>query len=131
MAVATRPFGNTTVPFGDAYRLREVAGSKGIRVEEAVYHLGCVLAYKIVGRVAVVAHCDISVAGLHPAVVLLIHNVAVLAGKRVIGKVRCATGVDKGKGAYSNCNSYQYPNDDRYRRIRMHVRATIRAKLHF
>ncbi len=87
VTVAACPFGNTAVPFGDAYRLREVAGGKGIGVEEIVYHLGCVLAYKIVRRVAVVAHRYVSVARLDPPVVLLIHNVAVLAGERVISKV--------------------------------------------
>lgn len=102
VTVAARPFGNATVPFRDAYRLREIPGGKGIRVEESVYHLGRVLPYKIVGRMAVVAHRYVSVARLDPAVVLLIHNVAVLAGERIIGKIRCAACVDKCESAYAD-----------------------------
>ena len=66
-----------------------------VRVPEAVAWPSSRTWRQRVGHVTVVAHGDRAMAALDPAVVLLVHDVAVRAGPRVVGHVGPASRVHK------------------------------------
>src|SRR6185295_4617171 len=92
---------------GGPDRLREAAVGEVIRVHDAVPGLGPVLADQVVRHVAVVADGHRVVASLQPAVVLLVHDMAVRAGPGVVGEVRPAFRVPERVGPES-----QYQPDE-------------------
>ena len=67
--------------------LRKRAGREVVRVPEPVARLGGVLAQEIVWNVAVVAHRHRSMTALDPAVILLVHHMAVRACARGVAHI--------------------------------------------
>ena len=84
VTAATGLLGDLAVPFADLYRFVKAAEGKIIRMPESVGGFGCVFSEEIVGRVTVVAGRGRVMTRFEPAVVLLIHDVAVGAGRRVV-----------------------------------------------
>lgn len=71
-------------------RFVEFTGGECERVEKAVVALGDPLSHKIVGEVAVVAGCNISMTRLRPSVVVRLHDVAVGASRWIVAEI-CGT----------------------------------------
>ena len=69
-----------------------------VRVPEPVARFSCILRNKPRRRMAIVADRNCSMARLHPAAKLVLHDVAVHTCLRVVGHVRIATSVDKRVG---------------------------------
>src|SRR6185503_10403311 len=90
---------DTAVLVGHHDGLMEVLQRECRGVAEAVFALGEILADKAVRQVAVDAGGDAVVAGLLPAVVLRLHDVAVDAHLRIVAHVREAFGIQKGEAA--------------------------------
>src|SRR5262245_38647241 len=97
---------------GDLDRLLEVLQCEGRRVPEAVLGLGHPLAEARVGQVALHARRRVPVAALEPAVVLLVHHVAVHAGLRVGGEIGKALGVDEREGPDAGRDPEQAGEED-------------------
>ncbi len=87
MAEAARFFGHLAVSLGYLDRLVERVGSEIIRMPKTVGGLCVVFADEIMRRVAIVAGRDRMMARLLPAVVLLIHYVAVGTRRWIIAQV--------------------------------------------
>src|SRR5215475_6672093 len=87
--------GDRQVALADPYWLVKCLGGEIERMPEAIRSLRRVLAEEIRGRVVVVAGGDGPVRRLQPAVVLLVHDMAVGARGRVIRQVRRALRVNK------------------------------------
>ena len=77
-------------------RLMEIAGCEGVRMPEAVIGLRPVFAKEVVRRVAIVAGRHRTVTGLHPGIIIILHDVAVSARFRVVREIRPAAGVNEG-----------------------------------
>ncbi len=99
VAIPARPFRHLPVPLGDLNRLVKIPGREGVRMEVAVHCLGHVFHREVVGGVAVVTRGDLPVAGLQPAVILLVHHVAVGARLRVVREIRTPARVDESEGS--------------------------------
>src|SRR5688572_17122944 len=74
--------------------------------------LGPVLAEEIVRGMAIVAGGYGAVAGLQPGVIVILHDVAVRAGLRIVGEVRAAARVDKGIPADPGREPEQHTESD-------------------
>ena len=96
--------------------LGERAGGEVERMPEAVAGLRRILGHERVGHVTVVAHGDRAMAALDPAVVLLVHDVAVRAGPRVVGHVGPASRVGERVGAEAERGS-EHRHDNHNRRV--------------
>ena len=72
------------------------SSGEGKRVEETVGGLDGVLAGEIVRRMAVIAHGDGVMTALYPSGVVILHDMAVCAGFRIIGEVGVSPGVNEG-----------------------------------
>ena len=88
VAHATSLFGNHVIVGFDSERLGEVSRRESHGMPESVRSLGGVLRKEIRRRVAIVANRHITVAGFQPAAVVLTHDVAVGASRRVVGQIR-------------------------------------------
>src|SRR5687768_16859080 len=82
--------------------VREPAGGEVVRVPESVAGFGRVFTNKLGRRMTVVTDSYRPVDRLHPAGILLVHDVTIDASIRIIGHVRVTTRVDEGIGAYAN-----------------------------
>ena len=71
-------------------------------------------------RVAIVADRDGTMAGLEPCVVMILHNVAVRAGFRVVGQVRSTFGINEGEGANTAGDTHRHTDDHPFDRARFH-----------
>lgn len=77
--------------------IREAAGSKSERMKESVQGLRSIFGEKPRRRMAIVAYGRFAMARLQPTGMLLAHDVAIGASGRVIGQIRGALGIPKGK----------------------------------
>lgn len=78
-------------------RLMEFLQRESLRVVPAVFGLHEVLVGKCRGDVAVIAACDTMMTGFHPRIVLVIHNVAVLASGGIVAEIGETFGEMKGE----------------------------------
>src|SRR3954469_4584208 len=76
--------------------LMEIAGGKSIGMPEAMVGFGPVFSDHVVRGVAVVAGRHGAMAGFDPRIVVVLHDMAVRAGLRVVGEIRTTTRIDKG-----------------------------------
>lgn len=74
---------------------RDLLESKGPAVMEPVVSFGVPFPDKVVRDMAVVTDRNVLVPALRPAFIYRIHNVAILAGIRVVAKIRKPFGIDK------------------------------------
>lgn len=95
VTMSARRLGHLQIAPRDLYRLVKIIERKVVRVPESVRRLCRVLADRVVRRVTVVARRHTLVTRFLPTGVLLIHDVAVCAGDRVIAHVRIALCVHK------------------------------------
>ena len=95
VAAAAGVFRDGFIHFRRLKRLVKVAGREGQRVIEAVDTLNRVFPEKIVRRVAVVTNRDGVMTGLQPSVIVVLHDVAVGASRRVVGEIRGPPGIDE------------------------------------
>ena len=72
-------FGDGMIALRDADVIREPARRKGPGMIPAVQSLREIFGDETRGRVAVVAHRHMAMAGLHPAAVLIVHHMAIRA----------------------------------------------------
>ena len=96
VAVAALGLGDAPVERDDLDRVREPPGGERPRVAEAVQRLDGPLADEVRRGVAVVARRGGAVAPVQPAAVLLLHDVAVPARRRIVPEVRRALRVQEG-----------------------------------
>lgn len=99
VAVAARAFSNLLASFLHLDRLVKVACGKRIGVPEAVIRLDIIFAEKVVRRVTVITGGDRPMARLDPRIQVFPHDVAVGAGRRVIGQIRPTLGIKKSVAA--------------------------------
>lgn len=92
----TRRFGDAVVIALYLNIVRKSSGGKSEGVKEPIRGLDGVLADEIVGRMTVVALGNRVVTALHPCGVVVLHDMAVRAGFRIVGEIGIALGVNKG-----------------------------------
>ena len=95
------------VPF-DLYRLVKSAAGEIERMPEAIRRLGRIFADQSRRRVAIVTGGDGAVRGLHPAVILLIHDVTIRARSRIVGEIRISFGVNEGVQPQPHRQAHHY-----------------------
>ena len=103
---ATGFVGNFLVSFGDLNGVGIIAGGEIERVPETVLRLGGILAHKIRRGVTIVAGRHTPMARLDPAIVLLLHDVAIHARLGIVGEIRRALGVDEGVSTHAKRESH-------------------------
>lgn len=77
--------------------LMKILEGEGLRVMPPILGLYEVLVRKRFRDMAVVACGDAMMTGFHPGVVLIIHDVAILAGRRIVAEVGKTLGKVKGE----------------------------------
>ena len=92
----------------DAQRIRKVARREIERMPEAIARFGHVLADHVVRRVAIVADRNRAVTRLCPRCIVLAHDVAIRAGRRIVRHVRGSARVHVRKGADTDRHSQQH-----------------------
>jgi len=90
MAAFARAFRHPMVVTLDPDVVRETTGGEGQRVEESIGRLDRVLAYEVMGCVTVIALGDRVMTTGDPPRVVVLHDVAVGAGFRIIGEIGIA-----------------------------------------
>ena len=105
MTVATGFFGHAQIAAFDLDRLVKTAEREIIGMPEAVRSLDGVFADRVVRRVAVVAGRDGVMARFLPAVVLLLHDVTIGAGARIVAHVGIALGIDERVKTDADCQT--------------------------
>ena len=108
-----RQFASAMARLGGSARIGSgnVPRVKWYECQKPLRGLRHVLGHERVGHVTVVAHGDRAMAALDPAVVLLVHDVAVATGLRVVGQVGPASRVRERVGAQSQRNSENRRDD--------------------
>lgn len=99
MAIAAAALGDGAVTCLDADGLMKPAGGECPGMAHAVGGLVQILGDKTLGSVAVVAHRGLAVARAQPSAVLLLHDMAIGAGRRIVGQIGRAFGIDESKAA--------------------------------
>jgi len=84
MTIPASLLGNAKVSFGNANGFGKASGGEIVRMPKTIERFGGILAHKIVRRMAIVAGCHLMMAAFDPAVVLLLHDMAVFAGLRIV-----------------------------------------------
>jgi hypothetical protein len=116
VTVKASALGYSPVASFDLNGFMEVFERKGQRVEEAVVALHDPFADRVMRQVAIVAHGDVTMAGVLPRIVVTLHDVAIGAGGRVVAEVAPAFAVTEGEGADSCENTEEHGQDDRKER---------------
>ena len=105
VALAAGVLGDLMIMRLDAQRVGEITGRERERVPESVRRLRRILRDEALRRVAVIADRDLAVTRLEPCGVMLLHDVAVGTGRRIIRQVRRALRVDEGVCADADCQA--------------------------
>lgn len=82
-------------------------------MEETVVGFCDPLPEKVMGEVAIIAGCDVFMAGIKPSVVVVLHDMAILTGCRVVRKVRRAMAVNECKETKSSQETQHKSNRKR------------------
>ena len=112
MTFAAGIFRHAPAAFLDLDRVVKIAGGEGERMKEAVLGLREVFGHEAGRRVAIVAGGDRAMARLHPGIEMVLHDVAVGAGLRVVREIRPAVGVDEGVATDSCRQPKQHADRD-------------------
>src|SRR5215813_5400350 len=88
---------------------------------EPIRCLGCIFADEICRSVAAIARRDPAVRRLEPPVELLMHGVAVGAGRRIIDKVGPTLGIGESINTNANGNTDNHPKQDALDHARFHL----------
>ena len=91
------------------------------RMPESVGRLGRILADKVCRSVAAIAGRHRAVRRLEPAVELLLHNVAVGAGRRIVSEIGPTLGIGKSVGANADGNADHDSEQNALDRARFHL----------
>lgn len=97
VAIETVLNGHTAIQLCDLDGFVEIASGKSDTMVPTVYPFDDVLGREGVRGVAIVAGGNIFMAPMPPRIILVVHNVAVDTGERVVGEVGATFGIDKGK----------------------------------
>ena len=108
MALEARTLGYPEISSGDDDFIRKLLCCKRQRMKKTIQCFRVILRDKTRWRVAIVADGHFAVAGLHPACVLVLHDVAVRAGGRPVRHVRGSSRVTEGEEAHAQ----QSPEQD-------------------
>ena len=122
VTLQARRFGDGAVAWSHLDGIREAAEGEVVGMKEAVGRLGRVLAGHAGRRMAVVADGHAAVAAARPPGELLRHDVAVGAGRRIVGHVGIAAGVDEREAAQADAGA------DRRRRGPCEPRPRVRRR---
>jgi len=95
MTMATRLFGHALIAPADLNRLVKAAEREVIRMPKAVRGFRVIFSDCIGRRMTVVTGGDGVMARFLPAVVLLLHYVAISAVSRIVAHIRIAFGIDE------------------------------------
>src|SRR5262245_32381067 len=88
---------------------------------EAVRCLGCILADEVRRRVATIAGRNRAMGRFEPAVELLLHDMAVGAGRRVVGEVGPTLGIGESINTDANGNTDNDSKQDALDHSRFHL----------
>lgn len=99
VAVAAGVFHDLSRKLRNLDRFMEVAGRKIIGMPKSISSFGVPFAEKVVGGVTVITTNSLSMARMHPPVILLIHNMAVGTGRRIVGQIGPSLCIKKRKCA--------------------------------
>lgn len=100
-------FGNPAVAFCDLDVIGIVAGGEIERMPETVLRLGRILADEIRRRMTVIACRHAAMAGIDPAIVLLLHDVAIHARLGIVREVGRALGIDESVSAHAEGQAHR------------------------
>ena len=115
VALQASALGDTVVAWGDDDLVRKALCGEGQRVEEAVDRLSRVLGDQPGWRMTVIADRNLAMAGLHPALILCAHDVAVGASLRIIRKITRALGIPERVNPRSDQDARDYSQNYRCR----------------
>src|SRR5262245_31146271 len=110
MTFTTRVFSHAQTSALDLDRFVKVARSKCEGMKKSVFCFGEILWHKPGRRMAIVAGRDRPMTRLDPAIKMVLHDVAVSTGARVVTQVGCALGINKGVTA-DTCHYTQRESD--------------------
>lgn len=102
VAMAARALHDLMVEFRDLDGVGIFAAGEVEGMPESVVGLHCIFPDNVVRSMTVVAGGGVVMARLDPSVILLSHDVAVHAGRRIICQVGIALCVDKSVSAYAD-----------------------------
>jgi len=102
MAPAAIVFRDLPVPLFNADRLFKISGREIKRMPESVDRLGLILSCEVMRGVAVIATRGGVMSGFDPPAVLVVHNMAVGAGLRVVAQIRISLRVNESIDADSD-----------------------------
>ena len=114
-------FGDRQIAFADLNGFVKAARGEVKRMPKSVGGFGGVFPHQARRRVAIVAGGDRAMRRLQPAVVLLVHNVAIGARSRIVGQIGVALGVHERVGADPNCDPNQASHNDVSQGAEFHV----------
>lgn len=101
VTIAACAFGHLTITRSDLNIVGEEPGGKSIGMMHAIHRFYPVFSEKIMGSMAVIANGNSLVTGFNPAVVVLLHHMAIGACFRIIVHVGQSFGIKERVGSYS------------------------------
>lgn len=123
-------FGHLKAVFGNAYVVFKPTRGEVVRMPESVARLGHVLADELRRRVAIVADGYVAMTGLQPSAVLLVHDVTVRAGRRIVCHVRISFRVNKRVGSDTDGKSQRHAEDNSLSKVKSPHDTIIRSRAH-
>ncbi len=112
MAITARRFGDGAISGRYLNGLVEISRRECPGMIEAINGLGMIFTDKIVWGVAVVTDCHPKMARFSPCLVLFVHNVAIGAGRGIVGHIRSPFGVNECIPAHTGCRTGYDSNDN-------------------
>lgn len=120
VAIAAGFFCDPAASFGHLDRFVKIIGGEIIRMPKAVSGLGHIFSDGVMWCMAIVAGGNGLMAGFLPAIVLLIHDMAIRTAGGIIAQIRIALGIPE--GIYTSSNRYANGNtdDNKFEYLRIH-----------
>jgi hypothetical protein len=83
-------------------RIKIIPGGKGIGMQKTIDSFGAPFSKEILRGVAIITRSRLVMGCLYPTLVVIIHNMAIDTGIRIIEKIGISFGVVKSEGPYTN-----------------------------
>ncbi len=99
VATQTSILSHSAISGFDLDRFVKILQGERQRVKEPVVRLGDPLAQKVVRQMAIVADGDVPMPRVQPGIVVILHDVAIRAGQRIIAQITGALTIAKGEYA--------------------------------
>lgn len=105
MATAAGILGDSQVSFLNLQGFREIIQSECERMEKAVVHFCDPFAQGVIGQMAIIADRHVMMARLLPSLVMVLHDMAIRAGLRLISEIAGSLPVSEREGSHATRNS--------------------------